>query len=301
MKSLFINFVRAVQRQSVRNQMKGQKFSLDNLDYFQNISYKENGNKRNVLDIFKKSKNNKLLPVIISFHGGAFVGGEKWYNSEHCTFFAHKDFLVFNVEYNRCPDVSLFGEIQDVFSSIRWIKENIENYGGDPNNIFLMGDSAGSWLIMLFSIINKNQNLQKNYQVKSIDIKINGLVLICPVADIEKAMRYPCHIFWFKPYVYRLNKIRNHPYCLTSIQDVIKYEKLEPCFILTSKGDTYYYSFSNDLKKLFDENEVNYEFHEYQNGERILEHCFNIMHPSYEESVDANNKIISFINTYINI
>lgn len=296
MKSLFINLVRSIQKGSVKRQMKGQSL-FDNVESFYDIRYKNDDNKRHVLDIHKPMKNNELLPVIISFHGGAFVGGEKWYNTEHCTYLAKNGYLVFNVEYTRCPEVSLFGEIREAFFAIKWIKEHISDYGGDINKISLMGDSAGSWIIMLFSIINKSFDLQKIHDVNPIKIKVNSLILISPVADIKKAMTRPCHIFWFKKYVFRENEFK-YPYNLTSIQELIGFSRLEPCFIVTSSGDKYYYSFSLDLKKLFEKNCVNFEYIEYKNGERILEHCFNIMHPSYPESIDANNKILAFINKY---
>ena len=296
MHSLFISLIRSIQRLSVKRQMKGQCL-FNNVDSFYNIKYKNDSNKRHVLDAHKPKENNGLLPVIICFHGGAFVGGEKWYNTEHCTYLAKNGFLVFNVEYTRCPEVSLFGEIREAFFVIKWIKENIASYDGDINKISLMGDSAGSWIIMLFSLINKSFELQKIYDVTPIDIKINSLILISPVADIKKAMKRPCHIFWFKPYVFRRNEFK-YPYNLTSIQEVIGFSKLEPCYIVTTQGDTYYYSFSLDLKELFKKYDVNFDYIEYKNGERVLEHCFNIMHPSYPESFDANNKILDFINKY---
>ena len=31
----------------------------------------------------------------------------------------------------------------DMLSALRWIKKNIRDYGGDPNNVSLFGQSAG--------------------------------------------------------------------------------------------------------------------------------------------------------------
>lgn len=33
--------------------------------------------------------------------------------------------------------------VQDVAMALKWVKEFIEHYGGDPTNIFLSGHSAG--------------------------------------------------------------------------------------------------------------------------------------------------------------
>ena len=43
----------------------------------------------------------------------------------------------------------LFGNwgLFDHVCGLEWVKENIECYGGDPNNVTIFGESAGSWSI----------------------------------------------------------------------------------------------------------------------------------------------------------
>lgn len=296
MKSLFISFVRFVQKLSVKRQMKGQEKYREGVSRIFNVKYADGNNKRHILDIHYPTKNNKLLPVIINFHGGAFIGGEKWYNTEHCEVLASNNFLVFNVEYTRTPNINIFDEIKESFIAIDWIMKNLEKYHGDKSKITLMGDSAGSWMISMFQIVNNSTKLQKIYKVSRIDLDIKSNVLISPVMNVEKAMTPPCHIFWFRPYVYSLKNSKKYPLNLTSFQNVINEYKIPNCLIVTSKGDSNYYCFAKELKNLLKKSDINYEYLEYENGERILEHCFNIMHPSYPESIDANKKIIDFIN-----
>ena len=44
--------------------------------------------------------------------------------------------------------------VEDVFQGLDWVHNNIGAYGGDPDNIFLLGQSAGAHLGMLSTIIN---------------------------------------------------------------------------------------------------------------------------------------------------
>ena len=41
--------------------------------------------------------------------------------------------------------------IEDCFGALAWIKENIRNYKGDPNNIVVTGDSAGGHLAAMMT------------------------------------------------------------------------------------------------------------------------------------------------------
>lgn len=47
----------------------------------------------------------------------------------------------------------------DQVAAIRWIKENAYNFGGDPNNIVLMGESVGSFSVSAHLISPLSQNL----------------------------------------------------------------------------------------------------------------------------------------------
>lgn len=47
--------------------------------------------------------------------------------------------------------------IEDVFGALLWIKENIADYGGNPNKVAVTGDSAGGHLAS--SILNMGRNL----------------------------------------------------------------------------------------------------------------------------------------------
>lgn len=49
--------------------------------------------------------------------------------------------------------------IMDIICAIKWIKQNIISYGGDPNNITLMGDGAGANIIIYLMCNQKNEGL----------------------------------------------------------------------------------------------------------------------------------------------
>ena len=121
------------------------------------------------LNVFAPSKPNKNLPVMVWFHGGGLiVDGAKDpqftpinlvkngvivitvdYRLGSLGFFASKE-LIEEAKAKGEP-VGNYGTM-DQIASLKWVKKNIEAFGGDPNNVTIFGQSAGgrsvTWLMV---------------------------------------------------------------------------------------------------------------------------------------------------------
>lgn len=77
-------------------------------------------------------------------HGGGMIGGlakqEKNWGSHQAVL---ADVVVFNVEYRRIPEATAEQYTDDVYSVIRYVYDNAEQFGIDPTKIALGGESAG--------------------------------------------------------------------------------------------------------------------------------------------------------------
>ena len=115
------------------------------------------------LNIWTPAKaSGEKLPVAFWIHGGGFLGGfghEKEFDGkEYCKrgvilvtinyrlgpigFLAHP-WLSEESEKNSGPAVSGNYGILDQIAALKWVRENIEAFGGDPDNITVFGQSAG--------------------------------------------------------------------------------------------------------------------------------------------------------------
>ncbi|XP_019629425.1 PREDICTED: LOW QUALITY PROTEIN: carboxylesterase 5A-like [Branchiostoma belcheri] len=95
--------------------------------------------------------NNAILPVLLWIHGGALLAGAggMW---PYASLAAHQDVVVVTINYRLGPLGFLstgdenapgnFGFLDQV-QSMLWVKENIRNFGGDPDRITIFGESAG--------------------------------------------------------------------------------------------------------------------------------------------------------------
>ena len=116
------------------------------------------------LNIWKRSE-KKNLPVMVFIHGGSFMHGgtfEPDYNGNNLA--AAQDVIVvtFNYRLNIFGFMN-FGAIDPAFEgsghlglkdqilALQWVKENISEFGGNPDNITVFGESAGSISTFLLS------------------------------------------------------------------------------------------------------------------------------------------------------
>lgn len=104
-------------------------------------------------------RNDKNLPVLVYFYGGGFVAGdasEPRYNGESM---AKKGVVVVTVNYRlgvfgflAHPELSQETKYKasgnygllDQALALQWVKDNIAAFGGNPNQVTIAGESAGS-------------------------------------------------------------------------------------------------------------------------------------------------------------
>jgi para-nitrobenzyl esterase len=104
----------------------------------------------------KPHHGDKPKPVMVWIHGGAYFIGfssQKMYNGR--PFAENGDVVIVTINYRLGALGWLdFSSLDDSFSSnmgmtdivqaLKWVKENIAGFGGDPHNVTLFGESAGA-------------------------------------------------------------------------------------------------------------------------------------------------------------
>ena len=99
---------------------------------------------RDKLDIYY-SPEFKDKPVVVWFHGGGLIGGNKHIPDQ----LKNDSLVVVAVNYRLLPNASIDEIIDDAAAAVAWTFNNIEKYGGSTEKIFLAGHSAGGYLISM--------------------------------------------------------------------------------------------------------------------------------------------------------
>jgi len=143
---------------------------------FGDMGFRSNGMSEDCLYLNVWSPNPKStakLPVLVYFYGGGFMAGdgsEPRYDGE---MMAQKGIVTVTVNY-RLGLLGFFSHpeltkesphkasgnqgLLDQYASLKWVKENIENFGGDPSRVTIAGESAGSMSVsaQMASPLSKN-------------------------------------------------------------------------------------------------------------------------------------------------
>ncbi len=111
------------------------------------------------LNVWSPKKTEIKKPVMFWIHGGGFVmgsGSSAMYNGSHLS--KNGDVVVVTINYRLGPLGFLYLEeynndslnfpsnlgLLDQVAALKWVKENISAFGGDPDNITIFGESAGA-------------------------------------------------------------------------------------------------------------------------------------------------------------
>ncbi|GAA5478592.1 alpha/beta hydrolase [Haloferula helveola] len=122
----------------------------------EDVPYVENGHELQKLDIHAPlRKSESPRPVVVAIHGGGWAFGDKsnsGFLRPKTGWFKRHGFVVVSVNYRLSPEVTHPGHIEDVCKAIAWVEKNIAKHGGDPQQIYLIGHSAGAHLAALAAV-----------------------------------------------------------------------------------------------------------------------------------------------------
>ncbi|KAM6548207.1 hypothetical protein CsatB_019883 [Cannabis sativa] len=99
---------------------------------------------RNRLDLYLPKNSDGPKPVIAFVTGGAWIIGYKAWGSLLGQQLSERDIIVACIDYRNFPQGTISDMVADASEGISYLCNHIAEYGGDPNRIYLMGQSAGA-------------------------------------------------------------------------------------------------------------------------------------------------------------
>lgn len=154
------------------------------------------------LSVFTNDVTTKK-PIFLWLHG------EEYYNTKDMPRYSYKHLVEANTVFISLNyRLSIFGflcfriaeapgnaGLKDVLKALEWIKNNAVNFGGDPDNVVLMGHGSGAAMVDLITL----SPLSKNLVHKAITISGSGIASWAVAFDPENYARRFADRFGYPP------------------------------------------------------------------------------------------------------
>ncbi len=107
------------------------------------VAYVDQGDAMQKLDVYAPTEGSNH-PVVCWIHGGGWQSGDKADVQVKPAAFVRAGLVFISINYRLLPDGTIREMGEDVAKAIHWIHDHAQDYGGNPNGMFVMGHSAGA-------------------------------------------------------------------------------------------------------------------------------------------------------------
>nr|MBA2304911.1 alpha/beta hydrolase [Acidobacteriota bacterium] len=107
---------------------------------------------RQRLDLYRPRDTRAAVPVVVFLYGGRWQYGSKAEYRLLGDAFTRRGLMVVVPDYRLSPSVQFPAWVEDAAGAVRWVRDSIGRYGGDPSRIFVVGHSAGAHTAALLAL-----------------------------------------------------------------------------------------------------------------------------------------------------
>jgi acetyl esterase/lipase len=97
------------------------------------------------------------VPGLIFIHGGAWKSGGREVYHFYTYTFARQGYAAATISYRLSGQAEFPAAVEDAKCAVRWMRAHAEDYGIDPNNIAVIGGSAGGHLAMMVGYSDESE------------------------------------------------------------------------------------------------------------------------------------------------
>lgn len=243
-----------------------------------------------VMDLYKPKGAAGPLPVIVSFHGGGWVYGDKERYQYYCMDLARRGFGVLNYTWRLAPEFRFPAPMEDCNLVMTWLMKNGRAHGLDTDRVFGVGDSAGAHGMGLYACILTNPAYAARYPFTPPEgLRLRAVALNCGVYKVEADPNGLMSI-------YLPGGGTPEELDTVSVMDHVTPD-FPPTFLMTAPQDMLKAE-AAPMSALLAEKNVEHVLHFYTDAERTIAHVFhlNIRHP---DAIRCNDDECAFFRAHM--
>jgi acetyl esterase/lipase len=107
---------------------------------------------RQTLDVYRPTGNAPPLGIVVFFYGGDWQNGNKADYRFVAQALTSRGFIAVLPDYRLYPQVQFPAFVEDGALAVRWVHDHVNEIGGDPGHVYLMGHSAGAYIAAMLTL-----------------------------------------------------------------------------------------------------------------------------------------------------
>lgn len=146
------------------------------IEVVRDLRYAPGAGRRHQLDLYRAADDPpKDAPVLLQIHGGAWIVGNKRQQARPLiNHLAANGWVCVAPDYRLSPKATFPDHLLDVKLALRWVREHVAEYGGDPDFVVVTGGSAGGHLATLAACTANDPEYQPGFE--SVDTSVAACV-----------------------------------------------------------------------------------------------------------------------------
>jgi acetyl esterase/lipase len=136
------------------------------IEAVRDLRYAAGAGRRHQLDLYRAADDPpKDAPVLLQIHGGAWIVGNKREQARPLiNHLAAHGWVCVAPNYRLSPKATFPDHLLDVKLALRWVREHVADYGGDPDFVVVTGGSAGGHLATLAACTANDPEYQPGFE-----------------------------------------------------------------------------------------------------------------------------------------
>ena len=262
------------------------------LDIFTDIPYQNHEDIPLAMDIYRlKNYGKEAMPIILMVHGGGLLVGNRKMSRTVCEALARSGCLVIAPQYRLLSETNAFGAIADLCAGLRTAEQIAPQYGGDPDRMFVIGESAGAFLAVYACAMTTSKPLCEAMGFDSANRPVKGLACLSGMFYTAKKDLIG------RVYLKDLYGERRKDSGLMQYMDPEHSEIMDnlPPVIMTTSSADFLKSYTLSYAQALEKSGHSVKLLNYGEGKHLI-HAFPALNPFIPESVDAMSRILDWFS-----
>ena len=151
--------------------------------YLPDVPYRQRDGKDLKLQLLLPEPTPQKKPLILFIQGSAWHKQDLYASLPQLSLLAARGYVIASAEYTPSETAPFPAQLLDAKAALRFLRENRETYGFDPDRVFVMGDSSGGHTALMTGLTAGLPELEEDPSQPS---TVNGIIDFYGPVDISK-------------------------------------------------------------------------------------------------------------------